>query len=264
MKDGIDYFPLDVALDDKFELIEAEFGLVGFSVIVKLFQKIYGGFGYYCEWTKDVALLFSKKIGLGGNAVSEIVCASIRRGIFNSDLYERYQILTSKGIQKRYFEAVSRRKKINVKSEYLLVQVGSFFKNVSNSEENVYISSENAYIFEQSREEESKEEKSKEKKSIVKERESNQPEGFIPPSLEEIKTYCNEINSNIDGERFLYYCQSRGWRINGDYITDWRAYLRAWEKLERRNEKHEKKDELLRTEETSEEFEKIMWERMQG
>lgn len=36
MKSGIDYFPLDVSLDDKFELIEAEFGLTGFAVVVKL------------------------------------------------------------------------------------------------------------------------------------------------------------------------------------------------------------------------------------
>ena len=62
MKSGIDYFPLDVALDEKFELIEAEFGLTGFGVVVKLLQKIYGGQGYYAEWTKEVALLFAKKL----------------------------------------------------------------------------------------------------------------------------------------------------------------------------------------------------------
>ena len=42
MKSGIDYFPLDVTLNDKFELIEAEFGLIGFAVVIKLLQKIYG------------------------------------------------------------------------------------------------------------------------------------------------------------------------------------------------------------------------------
>ena len=31
-KSGIDYFPLDVILDEKFELIEAEYGLTGFGV----------------------------------------------------------------------------------------------------------------------------------------------------------------------------------------------------------------------------------------
>ena len=42
MNNGINYFPLNVHLDDKFELIEAEFGLKGFAIVVKLFQKIYG------------------------------------------------------------------------------------------------------------------------------------------------------------------------------------------------------------------------------
>ena len=56
-KAGIDYFPLNCRLDEKFELIEAEYGLKGFAVIVKLLQRIYGEHGYYCEWNDDIALL---------------------------------------------------------------------------------------------------------------------------------------------------------------------------------------------------------------
>ena len=130
MNNGINYFPLNVHLDDKFELIEAEFGLKGFAIVVKLFQKIYGQQGYYCEWTEDVALLFGKNVGLGGDAVSEIVRAAIKRGIFDSELYDKYQILTSRGIQERYFEAVSRRKEVEVRKEYLLIKVDQIYKNV--------------------------------------------------------------------------------------------------------------------------------------
>ncbi len=122
MKDGVEYFPLDVSLDEKFELIEAEFGLTGFAVVVKLYQKIYQH-GYYCEWTNEVALLFSHRIGLGSNVVSEIVNASIRRGIFDESMFDKYHILTSRGIQERYFEAVIRRKCVKVKKAYLLVNV---------------------------------------------------------------------------------------------------------------------------------------------
>ena len=42
IKSGIDYFPLDVSMDAKMELIEAEFGLTGFGVVVHLLQEIYG------------------------------------------------------------------------------------------------------------------------------------------------------------------------------------------------------------------------------
>ena len=122
LKDGVDYFPFDVALDEKFDLIEAEFGLTGFAVVVKLYQRVYAR-GYYCEWTNEVALLFGKSIGLGGNAVSEIVSAAVKRGIFDKDKFDKYQILTSHGIQSRYFEAVSRRKCVNVNRAYLLIDV---------------------------------------------------------------------------------------------------------------------------------------------
>ncbi len=166
MNNGINYFPLNVHLDDKFELIEAEFGLKGFAIVVKLFQKIYGQQGYYCEWTEDVALLFGKNVGLGGDAVSEIARAAIKRGIFDSELYDKYQILTSRGIQERYFEAVSRRKEVEVRKEYLLIKVDQFYKNVRILNENVNISSKNVNISEQKKVEESK---AKEKK--VEERE---------------------------------------------------------------------------------------------
>ena len=166
MNNGINYFPLNVHLDDKFELIEAEFGLKGFAIVVKLFQKIYGQQGYYCEWTEDVALLFGKNVGLGGDAVSEILRAAIKRGIFDSELYDKYQILTSRGIQERYFEAVSRRKEVEVRKEYLLIKVDQIYKNVRILNENVNISSKNVNISEQKKVEESK---AKEKK--VEERE---------------------------------------------------------------------------------------------
>ena len=92
---GIPYFPLDCTLGTEMELIEAEFGLTGFGVVVKLWQEIYARQGYYIEWTDEVALLFSRKVGLGGGVVSEIVPAAIKRGIFDRDLYDRYSIYYS-------------------------------------------------------------------------------------------------------------------------------------------------------------------------
>ena len=160
-KSGIDYFPLDVTLDAKFELIEAEFGLTGFGVVVHLLQEIYGKAGYYIEWTEEVALLFARKVGLGGNAVSEIVEASIRRGMFDQEKYDKYRVLTSKGIQKRYFEAVSRRKALEVDFNILLIDVAQILPNVNIQHGNVNILSKNADISKQSKVEESRVEKSK-------------------------------------------------------------------------------------------------------
>ena len=161
-KSGIDYFPLDVTLNAKFELIEAEFGLTGFGVVVHLLQEIYGKAGYYIEWTEEVALLFARKVGLGGSVVSEIIEASIRRGMFDKEKYDKYHVLTSKGIQERYVEPVSRRKTLEVDYNILLVDVAQILPNVYISAKNVNIFSKNADIERQSKVEKSRVEKSKE------------------------------------------------------------------------------------------------------
>lgn len=132
-KEGLDYFPLDCHMEDSIKLIQAEFGLKGFAVVVKLLQKIYGDKGYYCEWNKDVLLLFMAENAVPSdskNMIEEILSACIKRNIFSRELYESYGILTSRGIQKRYLVAVYERKQVEMKKEYLLVDVTQNQKNV--------------------------------------------------------------------------------------------------------------------------------------
>ena len=159
-KSGIPYFPLDVELDEKMELIEAEYGLTGYAVIIKLLQRIYGGHGYCIHWTYEVALLFAKRLGVGGSVVSEIIEAAVKRGMFHKEIFAKYKVLTSKGIQKRYFTAIARRKEIDVDYDILLVQVSHFCKNASIIHKNASKTAENADIPAQRKEKKSKEEKS--------------------------------------------------------------------------------------------------------
>ena len=103
-KVGLDYFELCCHLDDEVKLVQAEYGLKAFAVIVKLWQKIYGERGYYCEWNNDVLLLFMSENGMTGdskNLVNDIVSACIRRNIFSENLFKKFGILTSSGVQKR-------------------------------------------------------------------------------------------------------------------------------------------------------------------
>lgn len=187
MSNGMDFFSLDVTLDEKWELIEAEFGITGFGVIVKLLQRIYGGQGYYVEWTNEVALLFARKVGVGGSVVSEIVGAAIKRGIFDATLYEKYGVLTSRGIQNRYFKAVSRRKSVEVIREYLLAEPTHFLENVNILFKNANISQKNADI--------SKQRKGKERK--VEDSKGNNmrqiSEANLPERVSKIITAFNEI-----------------------------------------------------------------------
>ena len=126
-KAGLDYFELDCHMEEKVKLIQAEYGLKGFAIVVKLYQKIYGGFGYYCEWSEDSLLLFMSENGLSGdskNLIKDIVSACIRRDIFSERLFNKFGILTSEGVQKRYLNATARREKVEMKKEYLLISVG--------------------------------------------------------------------------------------------------------------------------------------------
>ena len=124
-KQGIDYFSLDVILDDKFELFEAEFGLQGFGFIIKLFQKIYEANGYFYKWSEDEKLLFSKKVDVDIDLINDYINSAMKRGIFNQNIYDKYQVLTSKGVQKRFLEASKRRKRIEIIKEYFLIDITS-------------------------------------------------------------------------------------------------------------------------------------------
>lgn len=161
VKEGLDYFELDCHMEEKVRLIQAEFGLKGFAIVVKLYQKIYGGFGYYCEWNEDSLLLFMSENGVSSrdekNLISEIVAACIRRNIFSEKLFNEFGILTSYGVQKRYLNAVSRREKVELIKEYLLISVGKNQDNVCINSINVNRNSVDVCSNSQSREEKSRE-----------------------------------------------------------------------------------------------------------
>ena len=119
---SLDYFSIDCTLEDSVKLIEAEFGLTGFALWVKLLQRIYGGEGYFCQWSDEVALLFARENGVGGKVVSEVVSACLKRGIFSEDKFKQYGVLTSHGIQSRFLLAAERRKGFEIDPRYALVE----------------------------------------------------------------------------------------------------------------------------------------------
>ena len=132
-KVGLDYFELDCHMDEKVRLIQAEYGLKGFAVFVRLLQEIYGECGYYCEWTQDRELLFASENGLNSGSrqlLGDIVSACIRRNIFSERLFKEYGILTSSGVQKQYLKATVKREVVELKKEYLLISVPQNRKNV--------------------------------------------------------------------------------------------------------------------------------------
>jgi hypothetical protein len=142
-KTNLDYFPLDCNLDQKFQLLEAEHGIIGFGIVIRLFQTIYGEEGYYMKWDRDSLILFASKIAMDGdinykaNLVSSVVDTALNRGIFSKEMYDKHKILTSKGIQERYAEALKRRQKIFLENAYLLLKSPKNEVNVAETGVNV-------------------------------------------------------------------------------------------------------------------------------
>ena len=164
-KKGLDYFSFDVGFfdNDKVALIEAEFGMKGVFVLLKLLCKIYSE-GYYCEWGEDQCLLFtSRKLkpsipDLTAGVTQQVVESLVKRNFFNKELYEKHGILTSKNIQERYYEVAKRRQKTEFNNEFWLLENN---KNVDRNAENVDRNAENVDIFSQSKVKESKVKESK-------------------------------------------------------------------------------------------------------
>lgn len=107
IKNGLDYFPLNVDFfdDDKIAFVSVKFEEKGELTALKLLCKIYKDTGYYYQWGEDEALLFAKRL-LGDASqytfVNKVVEELVKRNFFDKDIFEKYKILTSHGIQERY------------------------------------------------------------------------------------------------------------------------------------------------------------------
>lgn len=54
---------------------------------------------------------------------------------------------------------------------------------------------------------------------------------FVPPTVEQVRAYCEERGNSIDAARFVDYYATNGWvQGGGKPIKDWRACVRTWER----------------------------------
>lgn len=60
---------------------------------------------------------------------------------------------------------------------------------------------------------------------------------FVPPTVEEVQTYCRERNNGIDAAAFIDFYAARGWKYGqGRPMVDWKAAVRTWESREKKQE----------------------------
>lgn len=121
-KNGLDYFPFDTDFfcDEKIVCVAGEHGDIGWIVALKLLVAIYRN-GYWLKWTEAVRYkMLLENGGLSGEKLDAIVGSLLKWGFFDRGLFEKEGVLTSRGIQRRYFSIARRRKE--AERPFLLVE----------------------------------------------------------------------------------------------------------------------------------------------
>lgn len=263
IKQGLDYFPLDVDIDqdDKIAMIEALYGHEGFSVVIKLLAKIYKE-GYFYEWNKREQILFSKRVNVNINTLSEIINDCVREGLFNKNVFNAHNALTSKGIQKRYLEAVKRRKQVIFLENYFLIDdvesiIGSnkidvFLEKEDGSRVNVNINPHSKVVNEEfSTQRKGKERKGKEKKQEKAENENVvvNPHDFYQENFgvlnsfiaDDIGAWIDDTSKELVIEAMKISLQSnKPWKYATGILKDWHKHnLKTLDDVQAYNKSYE-------------------------
>lgn len=138
-KQGIDYFPFDVDFfsDIKIRKIARACGSQATSILICLLCNIYKDKGYYILWDEDLPFVIADTVGVSEGAVKEVILKALQVDFFDQDIYNKHNVLTSLGIQKRFKSAVYKREKIEYIEEYMVSDVKNQVSDVRSTQSKV-------------------------------------------------------------------------------------------------------------------------------
>ena len=122
IKIGLDYFPMDVDFFDdiKVRKLIKHKGSVSVLVYSYLLSLIYKN-GYFLKWDEDLPFIIYEKIGQDESYIKDVINYLIDIEMFSKYMFEKENILTSKGIQKRYKKICDTLKRRNSIDRYNLI-----------------------------------------------------------------------------------------------------------------------------------------------
>ena len=162
---GVEYFPLNVNFinDLKVRKLLLSCGAEAITVLIYLLSTIYKDEGYYVEIHEDEIDLIALDVNVTPEFVLKVINKACEVRFFDVNLYNNFNILTSKGIQERYLKITERRKNSVVITQFNLINVDINSVNVNNNSINVDNNSVNVYKSTQSKVKKRKVQKSTEK-----------------------------------------------------------------------------------------------------
>lgn len=119
---GVDYFPLDVGFisDIKVKKIIMSCGPQSIAVLIYILSTIYKEEGYYMKATDDETSLIAFDTMLTNDYIKEVIQKSCEVDFFSLNMFKKYKILTSIGIQNRYLKITERRKNNSIEPSYCI------------------------------------------------------------------------------------------------------------------------------------------------
>lgn len=241
-KIGLDYFPLDVDFfsDKKIKRLKACVGVKGIVVYLFLLCEIYRA-GYWISCDEDQLLDIADTFGISCNLTKEILNCLISRGLFDKQLADSENILTSASIQRRYLAAKkSARSAVTIEDRYWLLKSKKTDASSEVYPDDNYCGENDSFYGENN----DKSRKNNIKKSKVKESKVN----ILSicenaPAFEDVVRYVEEEGLGVSASKFYEYYTHRNWTTkNGEPIKDWKGTLRYWAQKERQRPGRNKKE----------------------
>ena len=117
---SVDIFDNDTKID---KLLDAQ-GWVGFSIYFYLCQRAFGSEGYFYRWSYDDCASTARKMGcgIGSGTIREVVGYCLQIDLFNQGAFDRWGVLTSRGIQRSFWAVAADRRDKTVYKEIWLLQ----------------------------------------------------------------------------------------------------------------------------------------------
>jgi len=68
---------------------------------------------------------------------------------------------------------------------------------------------------------------------------------FTPPTVEQVREYCQQRGNSIDPQRFVDFYASKGWLVGKAKMKDWKASVRTWESKQTEGEPAPRRRKML-------------------
>lgn len=225
-----------------------EFGVKGVYIHLLLLNEIYRSGGYYKKWDSDDCLLMSASSGVAGDCspslIAEVVQGLVRRSLFDKGVFDRFGVLTSAEIQRRFLRIVGNsRDSIPIVKEYFLLDTSSrkdvtagtsaklAFFSVSSKD-----GAQNLKDLVQNLKDLDKEQNRKEQnRKEVCVAPAPHASGVVKPSFEMVCEFAKLRRAEDCARPFFDYYDAAGWRdAENKPVYNWQQKFVAWQMREER------------------------------